>query len=630
MPILQVDNLSKSYGALPIFTGLSFAIEKGQKIGLIAPNGSGKSTLLRMLIGDEPYDTGEVITQRDLKVAYLPQRSDYSGYPNILSASLSGIPSHLQEVIIEYESAVSSGETARINRAIESMDQYDGWHIEQELQALLTQLQLGDPYATTRGLSGGQAKRIALASVLLRQPDLFLLDEPTNHLDPAIVEWLESYLTATNASLLMVTHDRYFLDQVCDTIFELYDGQLYTYEGNYSLYLEKRAERIEQMRSEQASLRNRYRTELEWMRRMPQARGTKARFRKEAFEELRNELRTITTPEGPRLENTSVYIGKKIFDANDVSKSFGEKEVIRHFSYRFARRDRAGIIGPNGAGKTTLIRLIMQEIEPTSGSIEVGETVRFGYFSQIPPTYPEGKKVIEVVTDIAERVLGRNGAEHSAMQLLGRFLFPPKRQQDYVSLLSGGELRRLQLCTVLMTQPNFLVLDEPTNDLDIPTLQVLEEYLSHFDGCLLVVSHDRYFMDRITDHLFVLEGDGSVRDFPGNYTDYRLARQEEAKQDKTKAQKAKQDKDIATDKAPYEPQQNRKRKLSYKEQREIEALNSQIPDLENKIKAIEDKMNSGSCNPAELVQLAEEYTSTKALLDESELRWLELTEILEE
>lgn len=620
MSLLQVDNLSKSYGVLELFSGLNFVIEKGQKIGLIAPNGAGKTTLLRILVGEEAMDSGEITTMRDLKLAYLPQKSNFSAYPDILSASLSGIAPELQEVILEYEHAVESEDAERLSRAIGAMDQYDGWHIEQELKALLSQLDLEDPHRSTQGLSGGQTKRIALASVLLRSPDLFILDEPTNHLDPQTVEWLEGYLASSNAGLLMVTHDRYFLDQVCDTILELDDKQIYTYEGNYSLYLQKRAERLEQMEQEQATLRNRYRTELEWMRRMPKARGTKAKYRKDAFEDLQGQLRSIPTQQGPRLESDSVYIGKKIFEARGLSKSYGELEVIKDFTYNFARRDRVGVIGPNGAGKTTLIRLIMQEIEPTSGTIEVGETVKFGYFSQLPPVFPEGKKVIEVITDIAEHVVGRSGAEHSAMQLLNRFLFPPKRQQDYVALLSGGERRRLQLCTVLMQKPNFLVLDEPTNDLDIPTLQVLEEYLSQFEGCLLVVSHDRYFMDRITEHLFVLEGDGKVRDFPGNYTDYRNTPKEEEKQPKAKETKP--------ETAKPRPEREKK-KLSYKEQRELDQLTGQIPELEQKLKTIEKKMNSGDASPEQLVELGTQYAETKEELDLSELRWLELSEIAE-
>lgn len=614
MSILQVDNLSKSFGVLELFDGLTFTIEAGQKIGLIAPNGTGKSTLLKILVGLETADHGEIITQRDLKIAYLPQSSDFSSYPDVLSASISGIDPEFQEVILEYEQAVESQDTERLTSAISAMDRLDGWAIEQELKALLTQLQLTDPHRSTQGLSGGQNKRIALASVLLRKPDLFILDEPTNHLDPETIEWLESYLSSSSSALLMVTHDRYFLDQVCDTIWEMDEGQLYSYEGNYSLYLQKRSERIEQLQSEQQTLRNLYRTELEWMRRMPKARGTKAKYRKDAFDELSGKLRHINTAQGPRIEAESVYIGKKIFEARSLSKSYGKLEVIRDFSYNFARRDRVGVIGPNGAGKTTLIQLIMGLIEPTSGEIEVGETVRFGYFSQIPPKFPEGKKVIEVVTDIAETVRGTSGAEHSAMQLLTRFLFPPKRQQDYVALLSGGERRRLQLCTVLMQSPNFLVLDEPTNDLDIPTLQVLEEYLSDFNGCLLVVSHDRYFMDRITEHLFVLEGDATVRDFPGNYTDYRNSKKVEV----PKASDTTKD-------APKRPARERKG-LSYKEQKEYEALTEQIPELEQQLAQIETQMSSGSMDSEDLQKLAEQYGELKDQLDAAEFRWLELDE----
>lgn len=625
MPILQVNNLSKSYGVHSLFSNISFAIEKEQKIGLIAPNGAGKSTLLRILVGEESSDSGEVILNRDLKIAYLPQSNDFTKYADILSASLSGIPPQLQQVITDYEEALESGDTERINKAVEAMDQHNGWSIEQELRALLSQLDLGNPHRSTQGLSGGESKRIALASTLLRNPDLFILDEPTNHLDPATVEWLENYLASSNTALLMVTHDRYFLDQVCNTIFELYEQEIYTYEGNYSLYLEKKEARLEQLKSQQATLRNRYRTELEWMRRMPKARGTKAQYRKDAFEKLRNELRPISTEQGPTLENSSVYIGKKIFEAHNISKNYGDHCIIRNFSYNFARRDRVGVIGPNGAGKTTLLRLIMQEIEPTQGTIEVGETVQFGYFSQIPPHFPKDKKVIEVITDIAEHVVGRNGAEHSAMQLLNRFLFPPKRQQDYVSLLSGGEKRRLQLCTVLMRRPNFLVLDEPTNDLDIPTLQVLEEYLHLFDGCLLVVSHDRYFMDRITDHLFVLEGDGYIKDFPGSYSEYQLSKKSQQREDKQKEETI-QDA-TATTPNRQKPNPSRKKKLSYNEQREYEELTKQLPLLETKLKDIEQKMNGSVTDPQELTLLANDFESVKNQLDEYELRWLELSEI---
>lgn len=623
MSILQVDKITKSFGVLELFRELSLYIEKGEKIGLIAPNGAGKSTLLKILVGEEPYDSGLITMQRDLRVAYLPQRSDFSHYPNILSACMSSISAELQATIARYEEAVQSGDSDALTEAITEMDAVDGWSVEQELVALLDRLQLSEPLRSTSGLSGGEEKRIALASILLGKPDLYILDEPTNHLDPDVIEWLEQYFSSTPAALLMVTHDRYFLDAVCDTIIELDGGTLYSYEGNYTQYLEQREERMAQLAQEQATLRNLYRTELEWMRRMPQARGTKAKYRKDAFHEIEGKLRNhLPTPSGPRLEAESVYIGKKIFEAEALSKSYGEKEVIKSFTYTFGRRDRVGVIGPNGAGKTTLIRLIMGDLEPTSGRIEVGETVHFGFFSQLPPSFPEDKRVIDVVTDIAEHIRLKGGEPLSAMQLLTRFLFPPKRQQDFVSLLSGGERRRLQLCTVLMQNPNFLVLDEPTNDLDIPTLQVLEAYLMDFDGCLLVVSHDRYFMDRITEHLFVLEGNGIVRDFPGNYTDYRAERKR-LQAEEVAEEGSKQGEPEAKDKGRTRTERKR---LSYKEQQEWAELEERIPRLEERICAIEEAMSGGTETPERITELSFEYTQLKEELAEAEWHWLELSE----
>lgn len=625
MSILQVEHLTKSFGPLELFGDLSFVINKGQKVGLIAPNGSGKTTLMRIIMGDETADSGSVTTRKDIRISYLPQGSDFSAYPDILSASMSGIRQEIGDAILSYEHAVRVGESDALARAMDRMDAVGGWQIEQELTALLSRLDISDPLASTQGLSGGQTKRIALASTLLGDPDLLILDEPTNHLDPDIIEWLEEYLRTRPVTLLMVTHDRYFLDQVCDTIFEIDGGLLYTYEGNYSLYLEKREARLEQMRSEQQSLRNIYRRELEWMRSTPQARSSKAKYRKDAFHETEEKLKEVRVASGPKLEARSVYIGKKIFEARGLSRSFGDKVIIRDFSYDFARHDRVGIIGPNGAGKTTLIRLIMGLLEPTSGTISVGETVRFGYFCQQVPDFPADKKVIDVITDKAEKITMPDGHSITAMQFLNHFLFPPARQQDFVEKLSGGERRRLQLCTLLMENPNFLVLDEPTNDLDIPTLQVLEEYLMDFDGCLLIVSHDRYFMDRLTEHLFVLEGDGRVQDFPGNYTEYRLACMSKEREQREKSN-ATLSGDTTSTKQKNKATQT-KQKRSYKEEKEFLALTEQIPTLESELKSIEETMSAPDLPSDELIRVSERYARLKEELEEVEMRWLELSEL---
>ena len=618
MAVLQVENLSKSFGILQLFEDLTFFIEEGQKVGLIAPNGAGKSTLLRILVGQEPADEGTITIPKETRVAYLPQQADFSSYPDILSACLSGIRPELRDAITQYEQAEKSQDSHALMQAMAQMDALDAWQITRELTALLDRLHLTDPTRSTKGLSGGENKRIALASVLLDSPGFLILDEPTNHLDPDVTEWLEDYLREKPVTLLMVTHDRYFLDQVCDTIIELDNHKLYTYEGNYSLYLEKRQERLNQMKAEQQTLRNIYRRELEWMRSTPQARSSKAKYRKDAFHETKERLQTTSTSRQPTLESAGdVYIGKKIFEARNLCKSFGDKVVLKDFTYDFARRDRVGIIGPNGAGKTTFLKLIMGLLPPSSGEITVGETVRFGYFAQTPPTFSDDKKVIEVITDRAEHIMLGNGRSVSSMQFLNRFLFSPARQQDYVAKLSGGEKRRLQLCTVLMDNPNFLILDEPTNDLDIPTIQVLEEYLTDFGGCLLVVSHDRFFMDRLAEHLFVFTGDGTIEDFPGNYTDYRLQKKSSAP--RTNAGPTK----VVTPK----PRQERKKKRSYKEQQEFEAIENELPELQAQLQAVADTMNSGTSDPEELTRLANQYSALKEEIDEKELRWLELSEI---
>lgn len=621
MSLLQVENLSKSFGALELFRGLSFTLEEGDKAGLIAPNGAGKSTLMKMLAGKESIDSGSVLFAPGVRVGYLPQKSDFSSYPDIITAALSGIRPELREVIRAYEEAEKSGDGKRLTEAMAEMDRVNGWQIEGELTAMLDRFNLSDPYRSTKGLSGGENKRIALASVLLDSPDLLILDEPTNHLDPDITEWLEDTLSSKSLALLVVTHDRYFLDRVCDTIFELDSETLFVYEGNYSYYMEKRSERLEMLRAEQQTLRNIYRRELEWMRSTPQARSGKAKYRKDAFHETESRLRTVTDHKGPELEASDVYIGKKIFAARHVSKAFGEKSVIKDFSYDFARKDHVGIIGPNGAGKTTLVKLIMGQIPPTEGTIEIGETVRFGYFSQTAREYPPDKKVIDVITEKHERISLGGGGSMTAMQFLNRFLFHPKRQQDYVEKLSGGEKRRLQLCEVLMEDPNFLILDEPTNDLDIPTIQVLEDYLDTFNGCLLIVSHDRFFMDRLARHLFVLKGDGFISDFPGSYTDYRLMQKEEEKS-------AKKEETPKPKETPKEEKRGeRKKKRSYKEQKEFEALEEELPAIEKQLSELSDKMNSGTLSPQDLVEVGESYGRLKNEQEEKEMRWLELSEL---
>lgn len=614
MPLVQASHLTKRFGALELFRDISFSVEKGEKVGLIAPNGSGKSTLLKILVGQENAEEGEVVYTRGTTVGYLSQSESFRQYPNILAACMSRLPTPIQEVIAGYEQAVSRSDAEEIARWSAEMDALQAWDIEREMTALLSQLRIPSVLAPTTGLSGGECKRIALAAVLLSRPDLLLLDEPTNHLDPDIIEWLEGYLSTSTLTLLMVTHDRYFLDAVCHAIMELTPQEMYRYEGNYTLYLTKKQEREEAFLREQQSLRNTYRRELEWMRRMPQARATKAKYRIDAFHEIENRLATTNTVQAPDLLQNNQYIGKKIFEAEHVYKSYGDKQLIANFTYNFARKDRVGIVGPNGVGKTTLIRLIMGDVLPDKGTVAVGETVRFGYFSQNSLDFPPGKKVIEVITEYAEYI-NNSGKKISASQLLTRFLFPPARQQDFVEKLSGGERRRLQLCRVLATQPNFLVLDEPTNDLDLPTLRVLEEYLQDFDGCLLVVSHDRYFIDNVVNHLFVLEGNGKVLDYPGNYTDYRI---------QYKKQHPSQKQPKATT-APKPTQERTKVKRSYKEQQEFEALEKEIEKLQSKLSELEQQMSSGSLPPEQLFTAGEEYENAKSLLDEKEMRWLELS-----
>ena len=585
-PFLDVRDLTKSFGALQLFEGVSFSVAEGQRVGLIAKNGSGKSTLLSILAGKEGMDSGEIIFKRDLRVGFLEQSPAFSPDDTVLDACFN-----------------HHGDDAMVLKA----------------KQILTQLKIGDLSQPMGQLSGGQQKRVALANVLITEPDLLILDEPTNHLDLEMVEWLEKYLASGNKTLLMVTHDRFFLDRVCSVILELDDRRVYAYRGNYSYYLEKRQERIDARRAEVARANNLYRRELEWMRRMPQARGHKAKYRESAFYELQQKARQKVEERQMRLKSSNVYIGSKIFECQYISKQWSpEKVVMRDFYYNFSRFEKMGIVGNNGTGKSTFVKMLLGLVQPDEGRIVVGETVRFGYFSQEGLKFDEGKKVIDVVRDIADYIDLGSGRHMTASQFLQYFLFTPEQQYNYVAKLSGGERRKLYLCTVLMRNPNFLVLDEPTNDLDIVTLQVLEEYLADFPGCVIVVSHDRYFMDKVVDHLLVFKGDGVIKDFPGNYTQYRewgaLMPESETTAKERKA-------------AAYTPRHQDKRRLTYKERLEFAALEKEIGELEKEQAEIEAALCSGKLSVGELTAKSKRLPVLKDELDAKGMRWLELSEI---
>ena len=588
VPYLLVEGLTKSVGSKVLFQDISFAINEGQRIALIARNGIGKSTLLNILAGQTDYDGGKITFRNGIKVAYLSQ---------IIS-----LPNHL--TIKQY------------------CDQADN---ALRVQQLLTQLQITDTTLTIDKLSGGQQKRVAIAKVLAEEPDLLIMDEPTNHLDLQMVIWLENYLRKSSITLLMVTHDRYFLDSVCTNIWELDQYHLYEYVGNYTAYLEARAERIENQNAEIDKYRNLYRTELEWMRRMPQARAHKARYRIDNFYEIEKKAKQTIQEQNVQLNIKSTYIGNKIFEAKNVSKRFvatdrnlADKVILDDFSYVFTRYEKLGIIGNNGTGKSTFLKLLLGYLQPDSGVFDVGTTVRFGYYAQTGLTFQEDKKVIDVVRDIAEMIDLGNGNKLTAGQLLQHFLFSPSQQHDFVAKLSGGEKQRLHLCTVLMRNPNFLILDEPTNDLDIPTLQVLEEYLKAYQGCLILVSHDRYFMDRVVDHIIVFEGDGKVKDFPGNYTQYRLSEAEKvistSKDNNKPTVKPKQNNSTAT------------RKLTFKEKQELQILEQELPALEEEKATLEQQLSGVQLDASTIQQVSTRYEEVKRLLDEKEFRWLELSE----
>lgn len=588
-PFIDIQNVTKSFGAQVLFDDISFSIAEGQRVGLIAKNGTGKSTLLSIISGSEGCDRGNIIFRKGLRIGFLLQTPHFDPDDTVLDACFN-----------------HQGESDKILKA----------------KQILTQLRINDLAQKMGTLSGGQQKRVALANVLITEPDLFILDEPTNHLDLEMIEWLEGFLSRGNKTLLMVTHDRFFLDRVCDTILELDNKTIYTYRGNYAYYLEKRQERMDAAAAEIQRANNLYRRELEWMRRMPQARGHKARYREEAFYELERKAKQRIEERQVRLKARNVYIGSKIFECQYVSKAFDEKVILKDFYYNFARFEKMGIIGDNGAGKSTFIKMLLGLVQPDEGKFDIGETVRFGYFSQDGMVLDDQQKVIDVITDIAEYIDMGDGKHLTASQLLQQFLFTPEQQYNYVYKLSGGERRKLYLCTVLMRNPNFLVLDEPTNDLDIQTLQVLEEYLQDFAGCVIIVSHDRYFMDKVVDHLLVFKGDGEVNDFPGNYTQYR---QWCALQPKDMAIK-KPCADDNKDKDKKSSRNDQRRKMTYKEKMEFEQLSKDIEQLEAEQKQIEDALCSGTLTVEQITELSRRLPEVKDALDEKGMRWLELSE----
>ncbi len=626
-PLLDVQHLTKRIGELLLFEDISFSVAEGQHVGLIARNGAGKSTLLNIITGHEDYDGGEVVFRRDVQVGYLEQTPHFDPNATALEACLSRKERRFS-LVADYERCLQQPGNPGLDLLMEEMERLNAWNLEQEVKRVLTKLDIMDYDRPVSQLSGGQLKRVALANVLLSQPDLFILDEPTNHLDLEMIEWLEGELKHNRKGLLMVTHDRYFLDRVCSVILELDDQQIYTYKGNYEYYLEKREERLENMNAALAKANNLYRKELDWMRRMPCARGTKARYRKDAFYELQDIVKKRIAERSMRLEMKGTYIGSKIFEAQYVSKAFdtstGEKKVIlKDFNYIFSRYEKLGIVGGNGTGKSTFIKLLLGLLKPDSGRFVVGETVRFGYYSQEGMVFDQKMKVIDAVRRIAETVDLGGGRRLTAMQFLNHFLFTPARQQDYIYKLSGGERRRLYLCTVLMQNPNFLILDEPTNDLDIPTLQVLEEYLTDFKGCVLVVSHDRYFMDRIVDHLLVFKGQGEIDDFPGNYSQYREweSLQEAVQEPAPKPQRP-------TEKPERHSQQDRPRKMTFKEKNEFAALEKEIAEMEATKSRMEADMSSGTMSGVEIAEASRKFSQLVKELDEKSTRWLELSELL--
>lgn len=629
-PFIEIQHLSKSFGDLLLLDDISFSIAEGQHIGIIAKNGFGKTTLLNILAGKESNDSGSIVKKRDLRIGYLEQAPTYDPELSVIDACFSKA-GEVFSLISRYEKCLQTPGNPGLDALIEEMEQREAWDFETKAKQILSKLDINDFNQPIGQLSGGQVKRVALANVLISEPDLLILDEPTNHLDIEMIEWLEKYLQRGNKTLLMVTHDRYFLERVCETILELDNRQIYTYRGNYEYYLEKRDERISVTNATIQKANNLYRKELDWMRRMPCARGTKARYRKEAFYELEAIAKQRIEERTARIAVKSEYIGSKIFEAEYVSKTFKNDShegkdivILKDFYYNFARYEKMGVVGGNGAGKSTFIKLLLGLEKPDSGRFVIGETVKFGYFSQESMPFDDDTKVIDAVRKVAETIDLGGGKKLTAMQFLNHFLFPPARQQDYIRKLSGGERRRLQLCVVLMTNPNFLILDEPTNDLDISTLQVLEDYLADFKGCVIVVSHDRYFMDKVVDHLLVFKGDGEIKDFPGNYSQYREWNELQESEVEKEQQKKKEN---TVQQAKTQSQSNRKRKLTFAEKNELARLEGEIETLEEEKARLESELCSGTLSVDALTEYSKRLPQLQEELDEKTMRWLELCEI---
>lgn len=618
--LLQVENLTKSFGVNSLFDDINFTINEGDKVGLIAKNGTGKSTLLSIIAGDATPDDGKLIFKNDISIGYLKQLPQFEPHLSVMDTCLIGDDDQ-SKAIRQYENALIEGNNEEMTKAIQAMDLASAWDYEERFKQILSQLKIDDFKQRISELSGGQIKRVALAKILISNPQFLILDEPTNHLDIDMIEWLEAYLSRSRMTILMVTHDRYFLDKICSKILELDQKSIYGYDGNYNYYLEKRAERIDAQNAAVEKARNLLRTEIEWMRRQPQARAHKAQYRIDAFYDLKERAQSRNDKGDVELNVKAGYIGKKIFVAHHVSKSFDGKVILNDFNYIFSRYEKLGIVGDNGVGKSTFIKLLLDRIQPDSGYFEIGETVKFGYYSQEGIHFDEGKKVIDAIRDVAEHIYFDEKHHYSASQFLQLFLFSPTDQQKLIEKLSGGEKRRLYLAMVLMSKPNFLILDEPTNDLDIQTLEILEDYLSKFSGCLIVISHDRFFMDRCVDHTFVFMGDGVIKDFPGNYSEYRAWKEAHEKEEAT-VQKQK------AESKPTKPRNNNRdnsQKLTFKEKREFEELTESIDRLTKEKEELFNLFNSGE-QIDDVATKASRFEEVKDLLDEMELRWLELSE----